>query len=273
MTNKVRAVFEDEADRERLAMMVLRNGGNLRLIGDTGTGKTTFVHYLCEKNGWRLYETVLSGDASRWELLVTDTIKRGETTPRKGIIVQWLEDRKLGVKVLYLDGFNYPPSNILSIIESLADFRENIYVAELQETLARTKEHYIIISQNPYEKAGYAGTFRSNIAQVRRFETLYFDYLSRIAETELIKRTHPKLTFAVCNKLAHFSEKTRILYTRGELSAPITTGNVLKYAGMLADTDSKATLNDILEIAKGLFLREEHDKIESSFGADENGRV
>lgn len=256
--------FEDERGYEKLALAILETVGNLRLVGDTGTGKTTFVYYLCEKYGWHLYETVLSSDSSRWELVATDTIVNGTTVPRKGIIVKWLEDTSPTKKVLYLNGCNYLPSHILSIIESLADFRGVIYVAELEQKLVRTKDHYIIIDQNPHEKRGYAGTFQSNIAQIRRFESIRFDYLSKVAEIKLLQRICPNLPYATCAKLANIAEKSRTLFRQGELSMPITTGNLINYAKMLEA--GKINESDLLYIIASSLPEEEEDKVKMLFG-------
>ena len=128
------------------------------------------VHRLAEIMNVPIFEIVLTRDVTKWDLLACDTLKKGDTETRKGIIMHWLESKEGGI--LYLDGFNYAEPSILSLIESLADFRGNCWIPEVEKTFVRGEKHYIVISYNPSEKAGYSGTFMENIATIRRFEGL-----------------------------------------------------------------------------------------------------
>jgi len=244
---------------------ILKTVGNLRLIGETGVGKTTLVYKLAEKLNAVLFETVLTRDTSRWDLVATDVLKQGETQIRKGIILNWLEaDQnepkiKNQPKILYIDGFNYAEPNIISLIESLADFRGNIFIPELNKEYFRTELHYLIISYNPSEKQGYSGTFIENIATLRRFEGLVIDYLPISKEVKLLQRFYPE-NYNWCRKMVEIANKTRILYKNGELRLPLTTGNLINYAKL-----KKAGLEDsqILEIILSLFPENERSLVRS----------
>lgn len=131
---------------------ILKHVGNLRLVGETGVGKTTLVHKLAEKMKVPLFEVVLTRDISRWDLLATDVLEKGETKTREGIILLWLQAEK---GILYLDGFNYAEPSIISLVESLADFRGTIWISEKQRTYRRSGKHHLVISFNPTEKSGY----------------------------------------------------------------------------------------------------------------------
>jgi len=258
-------VFLDTQELERRSLLILKTVGNLRLIGESGCGKTRFVRWLVQKHGWRLYETVLNSDTSRWDLLASDILQGGETTQRDGIVLQWLKDNYGGIKVLYLDGYNYAPSNVMSLMESLADFRMDVWIPELNKTFKRTADHYLIIAMNPWDKEGYSGTFRSNIAQVRRFETLVVDYLNVNDEARLLKKLYPKVSTKICIKLAAFAKKTRDLYIKGQLSIPITTGNLMNYCQMLSGDGGPATEADIADIASNMFLETERATVRNLF--------
>ena len=198
-----------------------------------------------------LYEVVLTRDISRWDLLACDVLKEGKTITREGIILKWLKNPNGGI--LYLDGFNYGENGVVSLIESLADFRGNVYIPEMGETLTRTKKHYIIISYNPTEKTGYSGTFIQNIATMRRFEGLIVEYLSITEETKIVKKFSGNYDFA--RKFAELGNKTRKLYKESKLRTPITTGNLINYAKMWKE--QKLSEDEIIEIASSLYPEEE----------------
>ena len=250
--------FIDEYGYLEKAKMILDVTGNLRLVGDTGAGKTTMVYRLAEIYGTALYETVLTRDTTRWDLLATDTIQNGQTEARNGIILDWLQNPKGGIA--YMDGFNYAEPSIISLLESLADFRGSVWIPELKQTFTRTAKHLLIISYNPSEKAGYSGTYLENIATIRRFEGLRVKYLSPMHERKLIQEQAGDYKFSA--KWVELAKKTREMYKDNKLKTPITTGNLLNYAkffkaGMAED--------DILEIASSLYPEDEQNQFKKCF--------
>ncbi|RLI97817.1 MAG: hypothetical protein DRP00_03375, partial [Candidatus Aenigmatarchaeota archaeon] len=246
--------FVDERGYIRKAIAILKAVGNLRLVGETGTGKTTLVHKLAEELNVPLFETVLTEDTTRWDLLACDVLKGGETKTRDGIVLKWLKNHG----ILYLDGFNYARASILSLLESLADFRGSVWIPELGKTFKRTEKHYLIISYNPAEKSGYSGTFLSNIATIRRFEGLIVDYLSPLRETKLVQK-YCGGNYEVSRRLVELANKTRELYRRGKLRTPLTTGNLINYGKLYSEHN--LSLEDILDIILSLYPEEERETI------------
>lgn len=271
-------IFIDENDYERKAMAILRVSGNLRLIGETGVGKSTIVQFLTEKHKWELYEFALSTDTSRWDLLAQDylTARDGATTTvqRTGPVVDWLtvpegRDPKKP-QVLFLDEFNYAQPSVLTIMNMLSDFRKKLYVPELKDSpilkrlgikepmLQRSDKHYLVIGMNPAERAGYAGTFTMNIAQLRRFESLELSYLSQQSESRLLE-TQTKCSHEEAMKYVSMANQTRALYRVGRLSTPITTGNLLNYARLSIQEKLKDA--EIAEIMAAMYLQTERDTV------------
>lgn len=244
--------FVDEHRYIPRSHAILRQVGNLRLVGETGTGKTTLVYALAQKLGMPLHEVVLTRDISRWDLLATDILEKGDTQTRKGIVIQWLESEG---SFLYLDGANYCEPSIFSLVESLGDFRGNVYVPELQRVYKRTAKHYLVISFNPAEKSGYSGTYLMNIATMRRFEGLIVDYLSIQKETELVKGICKDYNFA--RKWVEIANKTRTLYRKAKLRTPLTTGNLKNYAKLWKNEHLDE--EELVEIAKSLYPEEEQE--------------
>lgn len=253
--------FVDEhgyIDKAKAILIVCKN---LRLVGETGTGKTMLVHKLVEELETRLYEIVLTRDITKWDLLASSELKNGTTETREGIILQWLNNKEGGV--LYIDGFNYAEPSIISLLESLADFRGSVWVPELQKEVIRTDKHYLVISYNPSEKSGYSGTFLENIATIRRFEGLIIEYLSIQKERELIKKYSGNYDFAA--KFVEIAHKTRTEYENGKLKTPLTTGNLINYANLHKHGMSE---EDIIEIASSLYTAREERSLFLSFFED-----
>lgn len=250
-------VYIDDRGYVSKATKILETVGNLRLIGETGVGKTTLIYKLAESFNTPLFECVLTRDTSRWDLVASDTLKKGETVIRKGIIIAWLESKG---GILSLNGFNYAEPNIVSLVESLADFRGVIYVPELQKEYKRSDKHYLIIDYNPSEKAGYSGTFIENIATIRRFEGIVIDYLGVLKETKHLQKYFNEYEW--CRKIVELASKTRTLYKLGKFNTPITTGNLINYAKL-----RKAGMDDteIIEIASSLFKESQRESFKRLF--------
>ena len=256
--------YVDEHSYIPKAKAILETVGNLRLVGETGTGKTTLVHRLAEIYKIPMFEIVLTRDITKWDLLACDVLRKGETETRKGIIMQWLESES---GILYLDGFNYAEPSILSLIESLADFRGSVWIPEVGQTCKRGEKHFLIISYNPSEKAGYSGTFLENIATIRRFEGLVIDYLSPMAEKRLIQQFSDDYDFAC--KWVEIARKTRELYKRGKVRTPLTTGNLINYAKMWKEKN--VAEEDLMEIASSLYPEDERELVARLF--EEKGDI
>lgn len=250
-------IFEDSGNYIEKAIAILETVGNLRLVGETGTGKTTLVYKLAELLGVPLYEEVLTQDTTKWDLLACDVLKGGETQVRYGIILKWL----LNGGILYLDGFNYGRASLLSLLECLSDFRGTVWIPELGKSFKRTEKHYLIISFNPAEKSNYSGTMLTNIATMRRFEGLIIDYMSAHKEKQLIKKFSKDYDFA--SKFVEIARKTRDLYRRGSLRTPLTTGNLINYATLYSE--KSLSEEDLIEIASSLFPEDERSLFRDLF--------
>ena len=273
-------VYIDENGAERKATAILRVSRNLRLIGETGVGKSTLVHFLAKKHHWDLYEYALSTDTSRWDLLAQDMLQSDgkggvSTIQRKGRVLEWLLSTKSGgdkdrYQVLFLDELNYAQPGILTILNMLTDFREAVYISELESSplLAKLKmdepkfkrgpKHWFIVGMNPAERAGYSGTFTMNIAQLRRFESLELTYLSQQQESRLLE-TQTKCSHEQAMKYVAMAGQTRALYRVGRLATPITTGNLLNYARL--EVQEKLSDTEISEIMTAMFPQGEHDTV------------
>lgn len=249
--------FVDEGDYIDTSLKILQVAKNLLLSGETGTGKTLLAHCLAgilsKGTDLPFFELTLGVDTNQWELKASDILQSGDTKVREGIVLLWLKAKK---GILLINGFNYAPANVVSLFESLADWTSKIYIPELQQEFARSPEHYLIVTMNPYEKAAYAGTHQLNAATLRRFEPLIVHYLTPQKETVLVQKYFNDYEWV--RKLVEFANKTRTLYREGKLTMPLTTGNLINYAGLKA-----LDMNDnrIISIACAHYLDEERPSV------------
>jgi MoxR-like ATPase len=267
--------YRDENNYIPKAKAILEAVGNLRLVGETGTGKSTIVSAMCEEYDWELHQYQLSTETSRMDLLAQDILVpdgKGGTAimPRLGVIAESILTPKNPKRpqVLFLDEFNYAMPSVLTIMNSLTDGRRNVRIPELAGTkwfpngdpiVQRPKDHYVIIGMNPSEKTQYSGTIAMNIAQLRRFESLNIEYLSKDAELEVINKTVGEVDYLTINPLLKLAKWSRVQYMDERLSTPITTGNLINYAKLMAHGLS---IKDIKEIIMAMYRDDERERIQ-----------
>ncbi|MFW6008299.1 MAG: AAA family ATPase [archaeon] len=242
--------------RKKLLKDNLKGKGNVRLIGETGTGKTTLVHDIIEENEWNLFETVINRDTTKYDLLTSQVLENGNTKVKEGIVTKWIKSD--GPSVLYLDGWNYASSDLLALVESLADFRGSINISDLGEKFYRDDEHYIIISMNP---STYTGTKNTNKAQIRRFTSIVFPYLQPKQEAKAIYQKSDMDEKSLCLELSYFAHNIR----QSEVSQPIDLGSLINYANLIVN--EKYDFNTIVELYKGSLPPREREsgKIETLY--------
>lgn len=254
---------------------------NIRLVGETGTGKSFLVTHFSRIYQSKLLTYSLCHETTRWDLVASDILEKGSSKVRKGIIPLWLEskpdkeycqckslerirdleekplvcldcERPVQFCILFLDEWNYARPDVKSLVNELSDFRQSIWIPELARTMRRQWYHILVIAHNPHERSGYVGTYEENIAQVRRFETIRLYWLEAENELDLLLEINKDFEFA--SKLVEFANKIRTLYQLGELSNVITTQNLknymtLKYLGLGEE--------EILEIASDMYPYDE----------------
>jgi len=280
-------VFIDEGNYVKKADAIFRRVRNLRLIGDTGVGKSTFVRYYCQKMKWPRFEYSLNAESTHWDLVAQDILSKGEIIIREGVILQWLKHKAgAGEKVvLFLDELNYAAPGVTSLLNQLTDFRLSIWIPELVDSavlkeiaahpenyppgllpnpevpeLKRSPDHLIVIGMNPSERSGYTGALMMNIAQLNRFESMELDYLSPNAEATLIEQAIPGIRHDWVKQLTTVAHYTRIDFRAGKLSIPLTTRNLMNYARLLHMEN--LTREDIGSLIEGMYPRDERKIIE-----------
>jgi MoxR-like ATPase len=181
------------------------------IIGETGCGKTHFVHHFCFTKRLPLYRVNLNGSTTPEHL-----IGRWTPTPEGGF--RWTDGilttfvRHGGI--ILIDELNSANAEILFCLNSLLDDDRQICLIQKDgEVVKAHKDFFLVACINP----DYEGTKPLNLALKDRFEILKFDYDDKV-ESKLVKDE---------NMLA-FAKKVRALYKEGEMSSPLSTRTLMR---------------------------------------------
>jgi nitric oxide reductase NorQ protein len=207
--------IEDKTDFEILETLY-RDKKPLLIIGDSGVGKTAFVHHFAYKKGLPLMRHNLNGGSK-----VDDFV--GQWTPTKEGGFKW-EDGVLTTfvrngGVFVVDEINSASAEMLFFLHSLLDDdRKIVLVQKDGEVIKAHKDFFFISTMNP----DYEGTKPLNQALQDRFVIMKFDYDTKI-EKQLIKN----------HKLLVFADKIRKLYRAGEITTSLSTRALIDYEKFL----------------------------------------
>jgi len=261
-----------------LSIFVLKAGGNLSLIGPTGTGKTHLVkevrRVLSEELGEEVALFMTRGTSdlmshNLWTDIRLEPNPSGQGTVTKvvaGVASQWLMHD--GPAIYFFDEATFTMMSILSGFMGVADHTKTKVLHDLKDeegkplVLKRGKDKYFIIAYNPSEKSEYAGTFQMNIAFLRRFEGFWVDYLPEEEERNMLEGMGLNLSDA--SRLTQFAAFTRQAYQDGDLTTPITLGNIKEYAKLIVQFG--IDLDEILKLVLGKYPEAQHSVIEALWG-------
>jgi midasin len=151
------------------------------LEGDPGVGKTALVEAIAQAARRRLTRINLSDQTDLMDLFGSDVPVSGESAGnfswRNGPLLKAMEN---GDWVL-LDEMNLATQSVLEGLNSCFDHRQQIYVAELDQTFVRHPDFVLFATQNPHHQGG--GRKGLPASFVNRFTVVYADTLT---ETDLM---------------------------------------------------------------------------------------
>lgn len=256
-------ILGNHKELETIALGV-RDNLPVLLIGDTGTGKTSFIRFLANKtnNGFRRLN--LNGSTSPDELV-------GHYAPT-GSGISWVdgvltEAMRRGDWIL-LDELNAAIPDTLFALQSVLDDDHMLVLAEKDGEIVRPHENFrVFATMNP--SLEYAGTRDLNKALLSRFPiVIQTQYPDAVHEIAIIKNHVPGISDKDANVMVRVAEDIRkgkkqntigfICSTRELINwAKLTPSVGLKQAAELAvlnkcelDTDKK-TIEDIFSMTFG----------------------
>lgn len=262
---KEHKIIGNEHELETIALGA-RDNLPVLLIGDTGTGKTSFIRYLAHhtKNGFRRLN--LNGSTTADELVGHYVIDDKEHGMRwvDGVL---LDAMKNGYWLL-LDELNAGLPEVLFVLQSVLDDDKFLVVAEHEgEVITPHKDFRVFATMNP--SLEYAGTRDLNKALLSRFpiviQTHYPDAVNEIA---IIKSHVPSVNEKDASIMVRIAEDIRKGKTNNSISFICSTRELINWAKLVdavglkqaaelavlnkceLDTDRK-TLEDIFKMQFG----------------------
>lgn len=258
-------IIGNEHELETIALGA-RDNLPVLLIGDTGTGKTSFIRFLAHhtNNGFRRLN--LNGSTTADELVghyVVDDKEKG---------MRWVDGVLLDAMKngywLLLDELNAGLPEVLFVLQSVLDDDKFLVVAEHEgEVITPHKDFRVFATMNP--SLEYAGTRDLNKALLSRFPVvIQTNYPDAVHEIEIIKSHVPSVKDEDASVMVRIAEEIRkgkknnsinfICSTRELINwAKLTDAVGLKAAAELAvlnkcelDTD-KTTVTDIFKMQFG----------------------
>ncbi|MCX6131485.1 MAG: CbbQ/NirQ/NorQ/GpvN family protein [Proteobacteria bacterium] len=175
----------------------------LMLKGPTGCGKSRFVAAMAARKKRPLIQVTCNEDTSAADLLWRFLLKAGDTVWQDGPVTRAVRNGA----ILYLDEIAEAREDVVVALHALTDFRRELYLDRLNETLRATDEFMLIASFNP----GYQNSMKELKASTRqRFVSVAFKYPERNLERSIVMQ-ETSCSEALADKLVRFAEKIRIM--------------------------------------------------------------
>ncbi len=180
-----------------------RNKIPVLLKGPTGTGKTRFIEYMAHRLGKEHITISCHEETSATDLIGRFLIKGSETVWLDGPLTTAV---RKGL-IIYLDEIAEARPDVIVAIHSLTDFRREIYIDKLGESIVAHEDFLLVASYNP----GYQRGFKELKPSTRqRFLALPFTYASSRVEAEIVMK-ESEVPEEVAKKLVNIGNKIRNL--------------------------------------------------------------
>lgn len=232
----------------------IENNKPVLLIGETGTGKTSFIRHLAEKHKKDFIRVNLNGSSGTDEMIGKIIFEDDKTKWIDGILINAM---RRGMWLL-LDEINAATPEVLFALHSLLDDDRQILISEWRGEIVKPHADFrFFASMNP----NYSGTKELNKALLSRFPTIInFDFPNLEREVEIIKihtdfKDQKKLENYI--KMAH---ELRFAYRSRNINSICSTRELIAFCQFLdsglseEDSFNFSILNKCEEDDKNLVL-------------------
>lgn len=190
--------------------------------GSPGVGKTSLVQALAAASGHQIVRINLSEQTDMMDLLGTDLPKEGSTGGDfvwcDGIFLRALKE---GSWVL-LDELNLASQSVLEGLNSVLDHRGEIYIPEINQTIACPPTFRIFACQNPLQQGGGRKGLPKSF--LNRFTKVYVNDFTPEDLLTIASTMHPEISPEILQNIITFNSKmhteTMIEYKFGRKGSP-----------------------------------------------------
>lgn len=245
----------------------VQGSGNVVLAGPKGCGKDHLaMEWAIQNKAW-MFKTQCFQNMNEMDLLGYPQTFGQEVRFVHGILPAACKYGTENPDVLVIiveDEVNLASSGVLAVHNPMTDATRSISIPFTGETVKRPENVKLVMTMNPWEQAGYAGTNQLNIAMLDRFDIIEVDYLGTRAETKLLMAYNDD--YEVCAKWASFAEKSRSAYKNSEVTNVITTRNLINYVQYV----KVLTEQQVIQLALNQFLTDERVRVMKWWGGMED---
>lgn len=198
------------------------------LVGDTGTGKTSYVRELAREHGKDVIRVNLTGQTSPDEFVGKILANEKGTYWQDGPVIHAMRTGKW----IVLDEVNMAPGDILSRIHSLLDDDKYILLSENDNEIVKChKDFRFFATMNPSDD--YAGTKEINKAFMSRFPMIITCEYSEHEAKILTQRT--KIDPKIAERLVLIAKEIRHHKKKSSLTYVCSTRDLLHAANLIAN--------------------------------------
>jgi midasin (ATPase involved in ribosome maturation) len=204
-----------QEENTRLINLAVELNESVLLIGETGTGKTSIIKDIAEKNEREWVRFNLTGETTVDEFVGKYILINGETIWQDGVLLQAM---KKGMWLI-CDEINAALPEILFVLHSLLDDDKHVMVANHNGEIVSPHEHFrFFATMNPVDE--YAGTKELNKAFKSRFGMiLYINTPDEKIEVQILQKrcglelANARMIVMVANKLRQMKVDQKIYLT------------------------------------------------------------
>jgi midasin len=183
----------------------LQTSKPILLEGSPGVGKTTLVASLARALGKPLTRINLSEQTDLTDLFGSDVpVEGGDVGHFAWRDAPFLQAMQRGDWVL-LDEMNLASQSVLEGLNSCLDHRQQVYVAELDQTFRRHPDFVLFAAQNPHHQGG--GRKGLPASFVNRFTVVYADSFSDADLNSICTKLFPRTPLEQTSKVVDFISK------------------------------------------------------------------
>lgn len=210
------------------------------IIGDTGSGKTTIVKSIADKQGREYIRFNLTGETTVDEFVGKYVLRNRETVWEDGILLKAMKSGKW----LIVDEVNVALPEILFVLHSLLDDDRSVVVANHNGEVVKPHKNFRFFgTMNPVDE--YAGTKDLNKAFKSRFGMiLNMEYPKADVEAQIIQ-SKGGVAPETAMQVVDVAQKIRKAKQDGEVFYTCSTRDLIQWASLV----ERLGINDAFEVS------------------------
>lgn len=233
-----RATFYLEQNgEEKLAARVVHAKDPLLIVGPAGVGKSRLARKVFERLRLPLLVISASSDRDLYSLVASTGLKKGETCE---VPAKILTGSRMGYGLLIDEIASLRPDRAM-FLNSILQERE---IDLGTETVRLHEDCRIVATCNEGDE--FIGSTGLDPSTLDRFVSIYLGYTSEDIEMDVVAHESGSGDRETIRRMIRVGDKVRRLYEHGEMSRPVTTRDIIRWARYSEGSDPLEIAGHIL---------------------------